>query len=78
MSTGRYLPSSMGLQNGLNFRLAIDDSVYGAYYFGREPGEPVQNFVLLDSTRGITDAGAQQRIREWLVDVQKNRNSQSL
>jgi hypothetical protein len=58
--------------------LAIDDSVYGAYYFGREPGELVQNFVLLDSTRGISDAGAQQRIREWLVDVQKNRNSQSV
>jgi HAD domain in Swiss Army Knife RNA repair proteins len=57
--------------------LAIDDSVYGAYYFGREPGELVKNFVLLDSTRGISDERAQQRIREWLVDVHKNRNSQS-
>ncbi|SFT95479.1 HAD domain-containing protein [Paraburkholderia aspalathi] len=49
--------------------LAIDDSVYGAYHFGREPGELVRNFVLLDSTRGINDEGAQQRIREWLVEV---------
>src|SRR5579859_2141718 len=55
--------------------LAIDDSVYGAYHFGREPGELVRNFVLLDSTRGIGDEGAQQRIREWLVDVHKNSSS---
>ena len=55
--------------------LAIDDSVYGAYHFGREPGELVRNFVLLDSTRGISDEGAQQRIREWLVDVHKNSSS---
>ena len=55
--------------------LAIDDSVYGAYHFGREPGELVRNFVLLDSTRGISDEGAQKRIREWLVDVHKNSSS---
>jgi hypothetical protein len=52
--------------------LAIDDSVYGAYYFGREPGELVRNFVLLDSTRGITDEVAQQRIREWLAGANKD------
>ncbi|MFM0185572.1 HAD domain-containing protein [Paraburkholderia nemoris] len=51
--------------------LAIDDSVYGVYHFGREPGELVRNFVLLDSTRGISDEGAQQRIREWLAEVHK-------
>lgn len=55
--------------------LAIDDSVYGAYHFGREPGELVRNFVLLDSTRGISDEGAQQRIREWLTEVHKDCSS---
>jgi len=55
--------------------LAIDDSVYGAYHFGREPGELVRNFVLLDSTRGISDEGAQGRIREWLVEVHKSSHS---
>ncbi|MFM0356531.1 HAD domain-containing protein [Paraburkholderia nemoris] len=55
--------------------LAIDDSVYGADDFGREPGELVRNFVLLDSTRGISDEGAQKRMREWLVDVHKDSNS---
>jgi hypothetical protein len=60
---------------GLKQWLAIDDSVYGAYHFGREPGELVQNFVLLDSKRGISDEGAQQRIREWLVEVHKDSNT---
>ena len=55
--------------------LAIDDSVYGAGYFGREPGELVRNFVLLDSTRGISDESARERIREWLVDVHKDSSS---
>lgn len=55
--------------------LAIDDSVYGAYHFGREPGELVKNFVLLDSTRGINDDVAQQRIREWLIEVHKDSSS---
>ncbi|MFM0152887.1 HAD domain-containing protein [Paraburkholderia sediminicola] len=54
--------------------MALDDSVYGADHFGREPGELVQNFVLLDSARGISDEGAQQRIREWLAAVHKDRN----
>ena len=49
--------------------LAIDDSVFGANRFGPEPGELVRNFVLLDSTRGISDEAAQRRIREWLVEA---------
>ena len=49
--------------------LAIDDSVYGAAKFGREPGELTQHFLLLDSARGIGDESAQQRIRQWLVEV---------
>ena len=55
--------------------VAIDDSVYGAYHFGREPGELVQNFLLLDSTRGISDENAQQRIRNWLTEVHKDCNT---
>lgn len=62
-------------EKGLKDWLAIDDSVYGAGYFGREPGELVRNFVLLDSTRGISDESAQERIREWLVDVHKDSNT---
>jgi hypothetical protein len=49
--------------------------VYGAYHFGREPGELVKNFVLLDSTRGINDEVAQLRIREWLTEVHKDSSS---
>jgi hypothetical protein len=55
--------------------LAIDDSVYGADQFGREPGELDRNFVLLDSARGINDDGAQQRIREWLAEVHKENSA---
>jgi hypothetical protein len=52
--------------------LAIDDSVYGACHFGREPGELVQNFLLLESKRGISDEAAQQRIRAWLNELHKD------
>ena len=47
--------------------LAVDDSVHGAYKFGREPGELLHHFVLLDAERGISDEQAQQRIRSWLA-----------
>lgn len=60
---------------GLKHWLAIDDSVYGAYHFGREPGELVRNFLLLDTTRGISDEAAQQRIRDWLTEVHKDCNA---
>ena len=49
--------------------LAIDDSVYGAAMFGRKPGQLTHHFLLLDSARGISDDSAQQRIRQWLIDV---------
>jgi hypothetical protein len=52
--------------------VAIDDSVCGAYHCGRELGDLVQNFLLLDSMRGISDEGAQQRIRDWLTEVHKD------
>jgi hypothetical protein len=54
--------------------LAIDDSVYGVYHFGRQPGELMRNFLLLDSTRGISDEPAQVRIREWLTEVHGDGN----
>ncbi|MFL9882870.1 HAD domain-containing protein [Paraburkholderia agricolaris] len=60
---------------GLTQWLAIDDSVYGAYHFGREPGQLIRNFLLLDSSCGISDEGAQQRIREWLVEAHKVANT---
>lgn len=49
--------------------LALDDAVYGAAMFGREHGELVHHFLLLDSARGISDDSAQQRVRQWLVEV---------
>jgi len=60
---------------GLTQWLAIDDFVYGAYHFGREPGQLMQNFLLLDSSRGISDESAQQRIQEWLIGVHKDANT---
>jgi hypothetical protein len=54
--------SCYALGNGLTRWLAIDDSVYGVYHFGREPGQRMKNFVLLDSSRGIGDEIAQHRI----------------
>lgn len=60
---------------GLTNWLAIDDSVYGSYHFGRESGQLVQNFLLLDSTRGIGDVNAHQRIRDWLTEVHKDRET---
>jgi hypothetical protein len=59
-SSGRTeIITCYAIGKGLKTWLAIDDSVYGAYHFGREPGELVQNFLILDSTRGISDEGAQ-------------------
>lgn len=55
--------------------LAIDDSVYGAAKFGREPGELMQHFLLLDSARGIGDESAQQRIRQWLTKVHSTKST---
>ncbi|WP_454730871.1 MULTISPECIES: hypothetical protein [Cupriavidus] len=45
---------------------------YIAYHFGREPGELVRNFLLLDSVRDISDECAQQYIREWLAEVHED------
>ncbi|OJA62995.1 hypothetical protein BGV67_15640 [Burkholderia ubonensis] len=53
--------------------LAIDDAVFGAERFGREPGELADHFLLLDPTRGICDENALSRIRKWLTDVHTDR-----
>lgn len=55
--------------NGLKHWLALDDSVFDAHLFGRETGELVDNFVLLDSALGISDERALQRTRKWLESV---------
>jgi hypothetical protein len=55
--------------------LAIDDAVFGAEQFEREPGELVDHFLLLDSTKGIGDSSARARIEKWLVDVHAEHNS---
>ena len=60
---------------GLTQWLAIDNSGYGAYHFGREPGQLIRNVLPLDSSRGISDEGAHQRVREWLVETHKNTNT---
>ncbi len=49
--------------------LAIDDAVFGAERFGREPGELTDHFLLLDPARGISDENALRRISEWLVET---------
>jgi HAD domain in Swiss Army Knife RNA repair proteins len=67
-----YVIARYALGHGLKNWLAIDDSVYDAYHIGSEPGQLMQNFVLLDAGRGIRDEAAQQRIRDWLIDVHKD------
>ncbi|WP_260428960.1 hypothetical protein [Burkholderia cepacia] len=53
--------------------LAIDDAVFGAVRFGREPGELVDHFLLLAPSRGISDESALSRISEWLTEVHADR-----
>jgi hypothetical protein len=54
--------------------LAIDDAVFGAWRFGRQPGELTAHFLLLDSAHGINDQNVQLRIREWLIAVHADGN----
>ncbi|MBB5442056.1 MULTISPECIES: HAD domain-containing protein [unclassified Paraburkholderia] len=64
-----YVITSYAYGASLTKWLAIDDSVYGADRFGREPGELAHHFVLLDSAQGLGDSDAQQRVKQWLKDV---------
>ncbi|MBB5441612.1 MULTISPECIES: HAD domain-containing protein [unclassified Paraburkholderia] len=54
--------------------LAIDDAVFGAERFGREPGELVEHFLLLDSRSGINNGHALSRIAKWLTEVHAARD----
>ncbi|WP_321815191.1 MULTISPECIES: HAD domain-containing protein [unclassified Paraburkholderia] len=54
--------------------LALDDAVFGAKCFGREPGALVDHFLLLDSSAGISDGAVLSRISKWLVDVGSKRS----
>lgn len=47
----------------------MDDLVFDAHLFGREPDELVGNLVLLDRAPGITDEKALNRLRQWLQRV---------
>ncbi|WP_233884652.1 HAD domain-containing protein [Paraburkholderia flagellata] len=64
-----YIIRAYVFEHRLKNWLAIDDSVYGAHdlrtdFLALEP-----HLVLLDSRRGIGDAQAQERIRDWLAEV---------
>ena len=61
--------ASYALGKGLGNWLALDDSVHGAHKFGREPGDFLHHFLLLDPERGIGDEGAQERLRSWIAGV---------
>ncbi|PAJ78286.1 HAD domain-containing protein [Burkholderia ubonensis] len=67
-----YIVTSYVYGKRLKNWMAIDDSVYGAYHFGREPGELVKHFLLLDSALGISDKTAQQKLLEWLTEVHRD------
>jgi hypothetical protein len=69
-----YVVSSYAYGKRLRHWLAIDDAVFGAAQFGREPGELVDHFLLLDSSRGISDSNALQRIALWLTKVHSARH----
>ncbi|OJA58384.1 hypothetical protein BGV69_13130 [Burkholderia ubonensis] len=67
-----YIITSYVYGKRLKNWMAIDDSVYGAYHFGRKPGELVKHFLLLDSALGISDKTAQQQLLEWLTEVHRD------
>lgn len=64
-----YIIASYVYGKRLKHWLALDDAVFGAGRFGREPGEMADHFLLLDSTKGISDSGARSRVEKWLLDV---------
>ncbi|RDU99087.1 XRE family transcriptional regulator [Trinickia dinghuensis] len=69
-----YVIVSYAYGHRLKNWLAIDDAVFGASQFGREPGALLAHFLLLDSARGIGDAIPRQHIRRWLADVHHDRS----
>ncbi|SKC83716.1 hypothetical protein SAMN05445504_3716 [Burkholderia sp. CF099] len=61
--------------NRLRKWLALDDSAYGAWALGWQPGDFSEHFLLVDAARGLGDKFAQKRIQEWLIDVHRQSNS---
>ena len=64
-----YIIRTYVFKHRLKNWLAIDDSVYGARDLSTDFLALDSHLVLLDSRRGIGDAQAQQRIRDWLARV---------
>ncbi|SDE02057.1 HAD domain-containing protein [Paraburkholderia lycopersici] len=64
-----YIIRSYVFEKRLKNWLAIDDSVYGAFDLRTDFLDLTEHLVLLDPKKGISDAMAQQRIVDWLVDV---------
>lgn len=62
-----YVITSYVYGERLKHWLAIDDAVFGAERFGREPGELADHFLLLDPARGISEENVRRRINEWLT-----------
>ncbi|WP_232451826.1 HAD domain-containing protein [Burkholderia ubonensis] len=71
-SARTYIIRSYVFGHRLKNWLAIDDSVYGAYHLNTNVLNLEPHLVLLDGQRGIGDAEAQQRIRDWLAEVQSS------
>ncbi|WP_318834192.1 HAD domain-containing protein [Burkholderia cepacia] len=69
-----YVISSYAYGKRLRHWLAIDDAVFGAARFGREPGELVDHFLLLDSSSGISDSKALRRVARWLTEAHSARD----
>ncbi|RBB35978.1 hypothetical protein DPV79_26895 [Burkholderia reimsis] len=68
-SARTYIIRSYVFGHRLKNWLAIDDSVYGAYHLNTSALNLEPHLVLLDGQRGIGDAEAQQRIRDWLAEA---------
>jgi len=68
-SARTYVIRSYVFEKRLKNWLALDDSVYGAFHLSTDFLDLDPHLVLLDAKRGIGDAKARQRIREWLVEV---------
>ncbi|WP_198386451.1 HAD domain-containing protein, partial [Burkholderia ubonensis] len=74
-SARTYIIRSYVFGHHLKNWLAIDDSVYGAYHLNTSALNLEPHLVLLDAQRGIGDANAQRRIREWLAEVHDSARS---
>jgi hypothetical protein len=70
-SAKTYIIRSYVFAHRLANWLAIDDSVFGANQLSSELLSLESHLVLLDSKQGIGNPNAQQRIRDWLIGVNR-------